>query len=159
MASARASDPRERLVDTAYQLFQRNGIQAVGINRILEEAGVAKATLYKHFPSKEDLVVAALERHEEVWTQGWLEREVERRGGSPGERLLAVFDAFDRWFHREDFEGCLFLGTLLESHDRRSGVGRGGSQAASPISARSWQVSRSRPASAIPVGSRISGKC
>jgi AcrR family transcriptional regulator len=119
MASAKAGDdPRERLVSTAYALFSQEGIQVVGIDRILAEAGVAKSTLYRHFPSKEDLILATLERREELWTRGWLEREVQEQGGTPGERLLAIFDAFDRWFHRDDFESCMFLGTLMESHDR-----------------------------------------
>jgi AcrR family transcriptional regulator len=111
------------LVSAAYDLFIRHGMQAVGIDRILDEAGVAKSTLYKHFRSKDDLIVAALERRAEVWTHGWLERDVEQRGGLPGARLLAIFDAFDHWFRRKDFEGCMFLATLLESHDRRSRVG------------------------------------
>jgi AcrR family transcriptional regulator len=123
VASGKDADPRERLISAAYDLFSQHGIQAVGIDRILAEAGVAKATLYKHFPSKDDLIVAALERREKLWTYEWLEREVEQKGGSAGGRLLAIFDAFDRWFHRKDFESCMFLGTLLESHDRRSQIG------------------------------------
>ena len=116
-------DPRERLIRAAYDLFSQDGVQAIGIDRVLAEAGVAKSTLYKHFPSKEELIVATLERREELWTDQWLKREVEQRDGPPGARLLAIFDAFDRWFHRRDFEGCMFLSTLLETHDRRSRVG------------------------------------
>jgi AcrR family transcriptional regulator len=123
LASAKSADPRERLVGAAYELFSRHGIQAVGIDRILDEAGVAKSTLYKHFRSKDDLIVATLQRRDEVWTHGWLERDVEQRAGPPGARLLAIFDAFDHWFRRTDFESCMFLATLLESHDRRSRVG------------------------------------
>lgn len=124
MASSKDRDPRERLLSAAYDLFSRHGTKAVGVDRILDEAGVAKSTLYKHFPSKDDLIVAALQRRETLWSQDWLEREVERSGGPPGARLLAIFDAFDRWFRRSDFEGCMFLATLLESHDHRSTVGR-----------------------------------
>jgi AcrR family transcriptional regulator len=123
VASAKGADPRERLVSAAYDLISKHGVQAVGIDRIIDDAGVAKSTLYRHFPSKEDLVVAVLVRREKLWTHEWLEREVEQSGGPPEARLLAIFDAFHRWFHRKDFEGCMFLNTLLESHNGRSRVG------------------------------------
>jgi AcrR family transcriptional regulator len=84
---------------------------------------VAKMTLYRHFHSKDELVIAALERREVSWTIDWLVRETERRGRTPAERLLAIFDAFDEWFRREDYEGCLFVNTLLETHDHTSPVG------------------------------------
>ncbi len=116
-------DPRERVLHTAYDLFSRHGIQATGIDRIIAEAGVAKMTLYRTFPSKDDLVLAALERREEVWTWDWLEREVERRAATPSERLLAIFDAFDDWFGRDDYESCFFTNTLLEKHDRTGRIG------------------------------------
>ena len=105
---------RERLLDTAYELFSSRGIRAVGIEDVIEHAGVAKATLYRHFPSKDDLVLAFLEAREERWTLGWVEAEARRRGGTPEEQLLAIFDLFDEWFHREDFEGCSFINVLLE---------------------------------------------
>ena len=109
------SGARERVVDTAYELFHRNTLNTVGVDRIVAEAGVAKTTLYRHFPSKEDLAVSVLARHQEVWTTGWLEQEIARRGETPAARLLALFDAFDMWFRRNDYEGCLFTRTLLET--------------------------------------------
>jgi AcrR family transcriptional regulator len=105
---------RDRILDTSYELFSRRGVRAVGIDEVIERAGVAKATLYRHFPSKDDLVVAFLERREERWTIGWVETEARRRGSSPEEQLLAIFDAFDEWFRREDFEACSFINVLLE---------------------------------------------
>src|SRR5436309_14101218 len=116
-------DARERTLRTAYRLFSEHGVQAIGIDRIIAEAGIAKATLYRHFGSKEELVVAALERREALWTRGWLEHEIERRAGTPEARLLAIFDVFDDWFRRDDYESCLFINTLLESHDRTSPIG------------------------------------
>jgi AcrR family transcriptional regulator len=107
---------RERILDTAYELFSRNGIRAVGIGRIVEESGVAKMSLYNNFASKDDLVLAFLELREERWTHGWLAAEVERRAEDPEARLLAFFDALDDWFHRDDYEGCSFINTLLEVH-------------------------------------------
>lgn len=116
------AEARERILRTAYELFTRHGLAVVGVDRIVAEAGVAKTTLYRHFHSKDELVVAVLEWHQELWTFGWLEAEIERRATSPAERILAVFDAFDEWFRRDDFEGCLFTNSLLETHDRSSPV-------------------------------------
>jgi hypothetical protein len=59
-------------------------------------------------------VDAFLQRREELWTLGWVEAEARRRGAAPEERLLAIFDLFDEWFHRDDFEGCSFINVMLE---------------------------------------------
>ncbi len=98
----------------AYELFARNGVQAVGVDAIIERSGVARQTLYRHFGSKQELVLAFLERREEVWTYGWLAAEVQRRERDPRRRLLAIFDVFDEWFRRPDFEGCSFINVMLE---------------------------------------------
>jgi AcrR family transcriptional regulator len=107
-------DARERILDTAYELFSRRGIRDVGIDEVIERAGVAKATLYRHFPSKDDLVIAFLECREERWTLAWVEAEAKRRGSTPEEQLLAIFELFDEWFQRADFEACSFINVLLE---------------------------------------------
>lgn len=108
------AEPRERLIETAYELFSRRGVRAVGVDELVERAGVAKATLYRHFPSKDDLVLAFLERREKRWTHAWVEAEARRRGVTPEAQLLAIFDAFDGWFRRDDFEACSFINVLLE---------------------------------------------
>ncbi len=113
-----AVDARERILQTAYDLFSRHGIRAVGVDTVIARSGVAKMTLYRHYPSKDHLALAFLRRREELWTRAWLQTEVERRGGSPRERLLAIFDVFDKWFRRADFEGCSFINVLLEIDDR-----------------------------------------
>jgi AcrR family transcriptional regulator len=107
-------DPRERILEAAYELFSRRAIRDVGIDEVVDQAGVAKATLYRHFPSKDDLVIAFLERREERWTLAWVEAEARRRGSTPEEQLLAIFELFDEWFHRDDFEACSFINVLLE---------------------------------------------
>jgi len=119
---SRLASARERIDQTAYELFSRYGVRAVGVDTISARSGVAKMTLYKHYPSKEDLALAFLRRREELWTRSWLQREVERRAYTPAERLLAVFDVFDKCFHRSDFEGCSFIKVLLEHGDRRHPV-------------------------------------
>jgi AcrR family transcriptional regulator len=116
-AAAPTADARTRIVQTAYELFSRHGIRAVGIDRIIAEAGVAKMTLYRHFVSKDALVVEFLAVREQVWTRDWLEAETERRAKSPEARLLALFDVFDEWFRRPDYEGCAFIRTVMEFHD------------------------------------------
>jgi AcrR family transcriptional regulator len=105
---------RERVLGAAYDLFSRQGIRAVGIDTIIARAGVAKMSFYRHFPSKDDLVLAFLQKREQLWTHEWLEAEVNRRAATPRERLLAIFDVFDEWFQQEDFEGCSFINVLLE---------------------------------------------
>src|SRR5438876_7849883 len=114
---SRLASARERIDRTAYELFSRHGIRAVGVDTISARSGVAKMTLYRHYPSKNDLALAFLRRREELWTRSWLQQEVERRARKPAERLLVVFDVFEKWFQRRDFEGCSFIKVLLE-HDR-----------------------------------------
>jgi AcrR family transcriptional regulator len=113
-----SENARERILLTAYDLFARHGIRAVGVDRIVAESGVAKTTLYRHFASKDDLVVAALALREELWSHDWLQHEVEKRGGPAAARLLAIFDVFGEWFRTDDYEGCLFTRALLEAGDR-----------------------------------------
>jgi len=115
---------RGRILDAAYELFSRNGIQAVGIDAVISRSGVARQTLYRHFASKQDLVLAFLERREQVWTRRWLEEEVRRRAGDPASRLLVIFDVFDDWFRRSDFEGCSFINVMLEHPDPSDPVHR-----------------------------------
>jgi AcrR family transcriptional regulator len=113
-----------RILETAYDLFSHNGVRAVGIDRIIAEAKIAKATLYRHFASKEDLVLAFLDLREQRWTREWLEAETERMARTPQERVPALFDALDEWFHRPDFEGCPFIKTLLEIREPDSAIHR-----------------------------------
>jgi AcrR family transcriptional regulator len=113
---------RGRILSTAYDLFCRHGVQAVGIDRIVAEARVAKMTLYRHFRSKDGLVVAVLDLREELWINRWIIAESRRRAETPRGRLLAIFEMFDDWFRRADYEGCLFNNTLLEDHDPASPV-------------------------------------
>jgi AcrR family transcriptional regulator len=102
----------------AYDLFSRQGVRAVGIDTIIAQAGVARMTFYRHFPSKDHLVLAFLEKREELWTHNWLEAETRSRSIKPEGRLLAAFDVLDGWFQREDFEGCSFIKVLLETFER-----------------------------------------
>jgi AcrR family transcriptional regulator len=106
--------PRERLLDTAYELFSRRGIRGVGVEEVIERAGVAKATLYRHFPSKDDLVLAFLERRHQHWTDDIHEAQTRHSDGRPEERLLAIFDVLDERFRSQEFDAYLFFNALLE---------------------------------------------
>jgi len=113
--SVRPTDPaRERILTTAYELFSRRGVRDVGIGEVVERASIAKATLYRHFPSKNDLVLAFLDRRRRLWTEQMLEAGARRRGATAERQLLALFDVLDDWFHRPDYESCSFINVLLE---------------------------------------------
>jgi AcrR family transcriptional regulator len=114
VVNADTESGRERVMRAAYDLFSRLGTRTVGVDAVIGEAGVAKMTLYRNFASKDDLILAFLERREKNWSQGWVQAESQRRGETPAQRLLAIFELFDEWFARPDFEGCSFVNTLLE---------------------------------------------
>ena len=110
-----ATPARERILNAAYELFSRRGIRGVGTDEVIGRAGVAKATLYRHFATKNDLVLAVLQRREEIWTYGLIEAQSRERGDTPEEQLLAIFDVMHDWFqHRDGYEGCSFINVLLE---------------------------------------------
>src|ERR1700756_2818915 len=113
---------RERISRAAYDLFSREGVRAVGVDAVIARAGTAKMTLYRNFPSKDDLILDFLRRREQLWTRDWLEAESRRRGTTPREQLLAIFDVFSEWFSQPDFEGCAFLTTMIEVNDREHPV-------------------------------------
>jgi AcrR family transcriptional regulator len=114
MPKKRESDARERILSAAYELFSQRGIRGVGVDELINRSGVANATFYRHFPSKDDLVRAFLERREELWTLGTIVAQAASRQVSPKGQLLAIFDIFDEWFQRPDFEGDPFITILLE---------------------------------------------
>src|SRR6266545_6414043 len=106
---------RERILEAATRLFQRDGFRAVGIDTIIAEAGVAKMTLYAHFPSKDDLIVAYLERaNEQFWE--WLDG-ASADVDDPRERLVAMFGAVGELANSPQCLGCTFQGTAAEFPD------------------------------------------
>ncbi|MEC5181478.1 AcrR family transcriptional regulator [Arthrobacter sp. CG_A4] len=109
-----ASGVRERILAVAYELLSRRGVRGVGVNELISRSGVAKATFYRYFASKDELVLAFLERRDQQWTVDKILFEARRRGDAPEEQLLAIFDVFADWFAREDFEACSFINILLE---------------------------------------------
>src|SRR6266545_4237929 len=101
---------RERLVAAAVELFYRNGFGAVGVDQVIASAGVTKTTFYKHFESKDDLMVAAVHRRDEWESQAW-NRAIRKLASDddPAAQLLAVMDVMDLWFNDPEFHGCMFM--------------------------------------------------
>jgi AcrR family transcriptional regulator len=122
--AARGERVRRRIEETAYRLFSRHGIRGVGVDAICAAAGVAKMTLYRHYPAKEDLALAFLRQRTQLFSRPW-QQDVERRARSSEARLLAVFDALDAWFRRKDYAGCPVIKALLETQDRDDPVRKG----------------------------------
>ena len=108
-----ASSKRAHLIETALELFCRDGFHATGIDKILAESGVAKMTLYNHFKSKNELILAVLRRRDETFRNGFM-RDIERLGKTPRERLLVIFDVLDEWVRGRNFTGCTFINASAE---------------------------------------------
>lgn len=104
---------RDHILSVASELFYKQGIQATGVDQIVAESGVAKMTLYNHFPSKDDLVSAYLARRDELWLESF-EARVRELGEPSGASLLALFDALEEWFRKPDFYGCAFIHAAAE---------------------------------------------
>jgi AcrR family transcriptional regulator len=110
----RVSAARERILETAFRLFYAKGIRAVGVDLIIGESGVAKATFYKHFPAKDDLVVAYLDRVDGIWS-GQLRDAAAAAGPDPADQLVGLFDALGSACRREGYRGCAFINAAAES--------------------------------------------
>lgn len=104
---------RQQILDTAAALFFRDGFRAVGIDTIVAESGVAKMTLYRHFPSKDDLIVAYLtDSNEKFWV--WFEESTISYAGQPRAQLLAFFEALETLVKSPQCYGCPFLNAVVD---------------------------------------------
>ena len=108
---------RDRILNTASELFTRDGIRVTGVDALIEQAGVAKATFYRHFPSKDALVMAWLLSRDARWID-WVKERQERPTAPPIRRLVDFWDLLGDWMEDHDFTGCPFLNTLTEIRDR-----------------------------------------
>jgi AcrR family transcriptional regulator len=108
-----ASRKRDRLIKVASDIFFRQGFHATGVDAVIKKSRVAPMTLYKQFKSKENLILAALEREDQQLREG-LVAEVERRAKTPVGRLLAIFDVFGEKFRTSGFYGCAFMKASCE---------------------------------------------
>ena len=110
------ASPRDRILEVASRLFYQNGIRAVGIDTIIAQSDVAKMTFYKHFKSKDLLVLEFLKRRDELW-RAWFESAMNRLATKVEDRPLAIFDALEERFSNKDFRGCAFINTMIEMAD------------------------------------------
>ena len=113
-----------RVLTAAYGLFTRRGVRLVGVDEIVAAAAVAKATLYRNFASRDDLVVAFLKQRGHMWTDGWLKAETMRRKRDPKQRLMVIFDVLDEWIQKDDFEGCPFIGAVAHAPEPKDSIRR-----------------------------------
>ena len=109
-----AGQARDKILATAFRLFYAQGLRAAGIDTIIAESGVAKATFYKYFPAKDDLILAYLEKVDGVWT-GQLHAAAEAAGPDPADRLVGLFDALASACRRDGYRGCAFINAAAES--------------------------------------------
>ncbi|WP_432397076.1 TetR/AcrR family transcriptional regulator [Pseudarthrobacter sp. L19] len=109
-----AGQARERILATAFRLFYAHGLRAAGIDTIIAESGVAKATFYKYFPAKDDLILAYLEHVDGVWS-GQLHAAAEAAGPDPARQLVGLFDALTTACRRDGYRGCAFINAAAES--------------------------------------------
>ncbi|MBX3373944.1 MAG: TetR/AcrR family transcriptional regulator [Phycisphaeraceae bacterium] len=119
-----AQTGRERLIAAGIDLFYRLGFQAVGLDHVIEHAGVTKTTFYKHFESKDDFVLACVETRD-AWEMVAWDRAARALGGdAPRGQLLGFFDVLDAWFNDAAFRGCMFISAAAEYSDRRDPIHR-----------------------------------
>jgi AcrR family transcriptional regulator len=114
-------EKRDHLVEVATELFNRCGYHASGVDRVIAEAGIAKTTLYRHFRTKEELIVAVLRRIDAQYREG-MRAAVERVAREPKQKLLASFDVLEDWFRGNAFYGCPFMSAASEYNIRNSPV-------------------------------------
>jgi AcrR family transcriptional regulator len=104
---------RQRVLETADALFYAEGVRAIGIDRLIEESGIAKASFYRFFPSKDALIADWIDMRDTAW-RNWLRESVDLLAPDPADRPLAVFDAIHSRFRNPSFRGCAFLNTIIE---------------------------------------------
>ena len=104
---------RDDLIDAAMRVFYKHGFHASSLDDIQKEGGISRMTLYNHFKSKDELVVAAMRRRDEIF-RNRLMKFVDASAKTPREKLLAVFDFHEEWFTGNEFCGCMFINAAAE---------------------------------------------
>lgn len=125
---------RDELVEKATATFYRNGFQATGMDMLVAETGISKTSIYKHFKTKDDLIIASLQLRD-TFIRSWLFRRMEELAATPQEQLIAMFDALDEWFHQPDFHGCMFAKACSEYQDPEHPINREATDHVARISA------------------------
>lgn len=112
---------RDELVQKALEVFYQNGFHATGMDLLAKESGISKTSMYKHFRTKEDLILAVLRLRDEKF-RNWFYRRIEEIADSPAEQLIAMFDALEEWFDEPGFKGCIFIKASSEYQDANHAI-------------------------------------
>lgn len=99
---------RDELVQEALKVFYQNGFTATGMDLLVKKTGISKTSMYKHFRTKDDLILAVLRLRDEQ-LRNWFFRRVEELATRPIEQVLAIFEVLDEWFEQPEFQGCMFI--------------------------------------------------
>ncbi|WP_050604735.1 TetR/AcrR family transcriptional regulator [Ruegeria sp. 6PALISEP08] len=108
---------RDELVSKALKVFYRDGFHATGMDKLVVETGVSKTSMYKHFRTKEELILAALRLRDENFRE-WFFKRINEMAETPAEQILVSFDALKEWFEEDEFRGCMFIKAGAEFQDR-----------------------------------------
>lgn len=112
---------RNELVEKALGVFYQNGFNATGMDRLVAETGISKTSMYKHFKTKDDLILAALKLRDEQF-RNWMVQRIEEIAATPSDRILALFDVLEEWFGMPGFSGCMFINASAEFQDKQHPV-------------------------------------
>jgi len=115
-----AAGPKQRILDAASDLFYRQGYLATGINQVIEQAGVAKASFYQHFPSKEDLCVAYLRERHHFWMQRF--KSTLKEQPDPYKKIVKIFSVLETWLPECKYRGCAFVNIASEIPDQKNEI-------------------------------------
>ncbi len=116
-----SQNKRAELIQKSLILFYRNGFHATGMDLVAKETGVSKTSIYKHFRTKEELILAVLRLRDENF-RNWFFRRMEDLADTPRGQLLAMFDALEEWFTQDGFQGCMFIKASAEFQDRNHAI-------------------------------------
>jgi len=111
-----SASKRDVLVQRAFKIFHEHGFHATGMDKLVKLTGVSKTAMYRHFRTKEDLILAVLKLRDEQF-RNWLSRRIEELAQTPEQQLLALFDALEEWLGRKEFKGCMFIKASAEFQD------------------------------------------
>ena len=116
-----SASKRDELVNKALKAFYQGGFHAIGMDRLAKETGVSKTAIYKHFRTKDELILATLRLRDEQF-RNWMMRRIESLASDPKDQLMAIFDALAEWFEEPDFKSCMFIKASSEYQDRTNPV-------------------------------------
>lgn len=109
---------RDELVQKALNIYYRNGFHATGMDMLVAETGISKTSMYKHFRTKEELILAVLRLRDELF-RNWLVRRLQEVGKTPKEQMIAIFDVLGEWFSEPEYRGCMFIKASAEYQDAK----------------------------------------